>query len=167
MALNVELKKIGGVHCFQFSGHIDEVSVFPEIPSDIGKVVIDLEKVAAINSVGIRSWLQWFDGFQGATFTFKNCPVPIIMQMNMVEGFLPSGSKVESFFVPYFCEDCDKEFQEKFILDRDVFVENGAYRLASDYHVQCSKGCSPELDTNEAKYFRFLTKLTEDKTSAA
>lgn len=166
MALTVEQKTLGGVHTFALSGSVDEESVFPNAAEIQGKVVMDFDKITSINSVGIRSWLQWFAQFSGAHFTFKNCPVALVMQMNMVEGFLPENTKVESFYVPFYCESCDKEFREKFIFGRDVFVEDGAFRLASENHVQCSSGCTPELDTNEAKYFRFLLKANTQADAA-
>ena len=152
-----EIKKEGVVH-LHFSGHIDENSTFPIFNSLKGKVEIDLKDIKSINSVGIRAWIKWFSSFQGVNFVFLNCPKSIVMQMNMVEGFLPDHSSIESINVPFYCEDCDKEIEVLFSVGNEIIVEDGKVQLHYDKNSVCPKGCDPELDVNESKYFKFLLK---------
>lgn len=166
MSFEAKQESKDGKVYFSFSGYIDEEAQFPD-NSDISRtVVIDLENVKAINSVGIRSWLQWFQSFEGAEFTFLNCPKSVVMQMNMVEGFLPSNSFVHSFKVPYYCESCDEEVDALFHFGKEVRVDGGSIHIDFNSSSLCSDGGSAELDASESKYFRFLLKM-DGKSAAA
>ena len=157
--------KDGKVH-FGFNGYIDEEAQFPSVEGVSGSVVIDLEGVKAINSVGIRSWLQWFQSFSGTEFTFLNCPKSVVMQMYMVEGFLPENSFVQSFKVPYYCESCDEEVDALFHFGKEVKLDGGSVKIDFDSSSICSDGSSAELDANESKYFRFLLKMNVKPAAA-
>src|SRR5512135_2248555 len=101
----------GGVLTVSFSGDVDEDAVFSNLSLDGAKqVVLDLEGISAINSCGIREWIKWVKAAPADTkFVYRKCPKIIVDQINMVAGFLPDGSSVESFFVPYFNENSGKE----------------------------------------------------------
>ena len=77
------------------------------------------------------------------------------MQMNMVEGFIPKGSFVQSFAVPYYCEDCDTESRQT-MTSKDLTYSDGVVTFNSA-PPKCAKGCELELDANEKKYFKFLS----------
>lgn len=134
-----------------FEGVFDEDVVFkPLKPSS--QVALQLEKVEAINSCGIREWITWMQSMSDRTvIELHKCPKIIVDQINMVEGFLPKNGKVMSFFVPYFCED---EGEEKSILFKlgEHFTENSVN--APDQLVLDGK--SFELDVIAAKYFKFI-----------
>jgi anti-anti-sigma regulatory factor len=164
MAFRVEIEKNGEKATIVMSGSIDEDTHLPKIDlSGIdSRIAVDLENVTHINSVGIRSWLEWFKTL-GANkkFFFQRCPRSVVMQMNMVDGFLPPSSMVESFYVPFFCESCNQEILRLFKLGKDVVKNSdGTYEINFDHNGICKSGeCEIVLDAHEAKYFRFLSLL--------
>lgn len=145
-----------------FVGDIDEDTVFPEFETkDLKLLVFDLEEVKSINSVGIRDWINWRKKFpQGLQFYYKNCPKVIVDQFNILEGFLPAKSVIESFYVPYYCESCDLRHIEKFI-NESHFVRKTAdhpFKIL-EKEIPCSRcGEILSVDVIESKYFRFLEK---------
>lgn len=160
-----KVEKNGKVY-FRLVGHIDEDASFPVFNSLSGNVYIDLKDVKSINSVGIRSWIKWFSSFQGVHFIFQSCPKAIVMQMNMVDGFLPQNSQIESIDVPFYCEKCDKELDVHFYVGTEIKIENGQVKLDYDKKSICSESCHPELDVNEKKYFKFLLKTSASSQAA-
>lgn len=147
-----------GKPLLKFVGQVDEEAVFPTF-NDLGtEVFIDLSGVTAINSIGIRSWIQWFSQYGSIHFTFINCPKALVMQMNMVEGFLPEKAEVQSMQVPFFCESCDEERELMFEVGREIIVNGDNVTLKYDKTKVCKPDCETELDVSEAKFFRFLTQ---------
>ena len=150
-----------------FEGSIDEDVVFPPVAAGANAAIrIDLQAVKSINSVGIREWLNWIRPLSdaGAKITLARCPKAFVFQLNMVEGFLPKGGVVESFYVPFFCEKCDKESAALFTVGKEATA--GAAGPAINFDPKaaklCSTGapdCNTEMDASEAKYFQFLKKV--------
>lgn len=160
MSFEIKKSQSDGKTVFSFFGQIDEEAKFPVVSDVSGEVVIDLDGVKAINSVGIRTWLQWFKSFGDCHYTFLKCPKSVVMQMNMVEGFLPDNSYVQSFYVPYYCESCDEEIAQLFNVGQEITVGNGGFNITFDSTKICSDGTAAELDANETKYFKFLLKMS-------
>ncbi len=154
MGFAIEKKPEGARMVLELKGNIDEDANFA--PPDIagaGVVVLDLEGVSAINSVGIREWIKWVKALPGSTqLSVRKCPKIIVDQINMVAGFLPANAKVESFYVPYYS---DSSGSEKMIL-----FENGKEFKEGEIHappdVKDDAGELMEMDVIEAKYFKFL-----------
>lgn len=146
-------KKQGDVIHIDLQGNIDEDSVFPQLGVS-SKLVIDFNDVRAINSCGIREWIKWITPLASvAAIVYQRCPKIIVDQMNMVDGFLPRGSKVNSFYVPYYCEDSDKEKLILFSRDKDFSDD----RITPPHNVVDEQtGDAMEIDVIEAKYFKFL-----------
>lgn len=165
MSFEVKNDQFNGKPCYVFVGQIDEEAIFPEISEMGTEVVIDLGKVTSINSVGIRSWIMWFGNFADTKFTFMNCPKALVMQMNMVEGFLPAKCEVISLEVPFFCEECDKEIDVLFHVGKEIIVEGEQVKLNYDKSKICPDGCDPELDVSETKFFRFLLDKIGDQAA--
>jgi len=137
-----------------FNGVIDEDVDFGQIPVNKKEsYLFDFNGVRAINSCGIREWVKFTEQFDPATtLIYENCTQIIIEQINMVAGFFRKGSKVASFYAPYFCEECDDE--------RKVLVNGSQIEGTSAPEVKCPD-CSKcmEFDALEDQYFRFL-KMT-------
>lgn len=144
----------------QISGDLDESADFSSLEFiQAGVWVVDLEHVERINSMGLRKWIFWTRGLNQAQLVFKNCPPAVVHQMNILQGFLPARSVVESFYVPYHCPHCNYESRQ-LAQRRQDFVEGTADRPS---HValsstrtcpQCHK--EMEWDLVEKLYFRFL-----------
>jgi hypothetical protein len=157
-------KEENGALKLAFSGPIDEDADFPEVaPGKYQGVEVDLNAVTAINSVGIREWLEWIKTFSEQTpLKLMRCPKAIVFQFNMVEGFLPAKANVGSFYVPFFCEACDQEENLLFSIGKEVTAGSGSFKIMFDpaAGAKC-KDCGKvmDMDVTEAKYFQFLKKI--------
>ncbi|MES2857314.1 MAG: hypothetical protein V4692_15700 [Bdellovibrionota bacterium] len=146
------------------AGTIDEDVTFPKVEDGPQtKIVIDLKDIKTINSVGIREWLNWIKPLtEKFEIVLENCPKAMVFQFNMVEGFLPPKAKVTSFFVPFYCESCDREDNVLFTVGKEVSGSNGQVKIDFDLPKAnlCGKGepCEVEMDVTEAKYFQFLKR---------
>ena len=96
----------------KLAGVIDEdnelTSLTDKIPS--GTAVIDLGEIERINSCGVRDWVNWLNKLEnnGTRSVLVECSPAIVAQINLVNNFTGSGV-VKSFYVPYFCPECDEE----------------------------------------------------------
>jgi len=147
-----------------FEGVIDEEAKLPGLPSQpVKSVYLQLQAVKSINSVGIREWLNWIKPMaERFRIVLVNAPKALVLQMNMVEGFVPKGALVHSFYVPYFCESCDREENVLFTVGQEITAAAGSYIVKFDPKVAglCEKGdCQMEMDASESKYFQFLKRL--------
>ncbi len=145
----------------QIDGSMDEYSDYTAIETQFtDEVVFDFNNVEHINSTGIKHWVQWVsvivDKNPNLKFCFVNCPKPIVDQINMVDGFLPPGSVVKSFKVPYFCEVCDKDVTRTFVLGREYSFDEGRLILNIPDNTCDRSDCEMEPDVVEQKYFKFL-----------
>jgi hypothetical protein len=150
-----------------FEGTIDEDVVFPPVDASKFKtIVLDLKNVKSINSVGIREWLNWIRPLaEKSDFVLENCPKAVVFQFNMVEGFLPPRSTVSSFYVPFYCEKCDKEDSVLFNVGKEIKAAGGKVEIAFDVKTAAicedkanAANCEMEMDVTEAKYFQFLKR---------
>jgi hypothetical protein len=147
----------------QFSGTIDEDVEFPAVEAGkYGTIVLDLKSVKAINSVGIREWLNWIRPLaEKSKFVLENCPKAMVFQFNMVEGFLPPSASVASFFVPFYSESADQEENVLFKVGQEVTVEGGNLSIKYDAKAAKLGGVDDmEMDVTEGKYFQFLKRAT-------
>jgi hypothetical protein len=147
---------------YSFVGPIDESVQFPAVTSAGGELVIDLNDVTYINSIGIKTWIQWITPVaETAKIELRRCPKSIIFQINMVKNFLPDNGRVSSFYLPLFCEECDREGAALLQVDRDIQVEGENVKVTADLKAAmgCDKPtCQVEVDVIEKKYFRFVQR---------
>ena len=140
------------------AGTVDEDSAnaFPNIGdfAGTGNLKVDVGSLEAINSCGIREWVIWVKSFPGEmNVVYYNCPRIFVEQLNMIEGLIPANGKVESFFVPYYCDDSDHITNKLLVKGQDY---NGA-EIEIEEFIKCEKsGGEAELDIIESKYLKFL-----------
>jgi len=139
------------------SGKIDEDA---NLESAIGSiennfVTIDLSKIVALNSYGVRVWINAFTKFSDREFLFRKVPSVIINQINMISNFLPKNSRIESYYAPYYCEECDVE--------EDVlyYTDEGPFSIKEEICKKC--GSELEFDELEDEYFLFLNNIKKVK----
>lgn len=96
----------------KLSGVIDEDNELADLSDKIppGTGVIDLGEVERINSCGVRDWVNWLSKVEGSStkVVLVECSPAIVAQINLVNNFTGNGI-VKSFYVPYFCPECDEE----------------------------------------------------------
>lgn len=102
----------GDVSFVKLGGVIDEDNELAELVEKIpvGTAVIDLGEIERINSCGVRDWVNWLSKLEthGTRSVLVECSPAIVAQINLVNNFTGSGV-VKSFYVPYFCPECDEE----------------------------------------------------------
>jgi len=102
----------GDMSFVKLGGVIDEdnelADLVDKIPS--GTAVIDLGEIERINSCGVRDWVNWLSKLEnnGTRSVLVECSPAIVAQINLVNNFTGNGV-VKSFYVPYFCPECDEE----------------------------------------------------------
>ncbi|HUH04835.1 MAG TPA: hypothetical protein VML75_22715, partial [Kofleriaceae bacterium] len=96
----------------KLSGVIDEDNELTDLVDKIpaGTAVIDLGEVERINSCGVRDWVNWLTKIESNSgdVVLVECSPAIVAQINLVNNFTGNGV-VKSFYVPYFCPECDEE----------------------------------------------------------
>lgn len=106
----------GSSYELTLSGTINESSELriDGLPSG-RSVVIDAGGIARINSMGIRNWTNFISAvcLISTSVVIKRLPPRLVAQANMVKNFLDHAT-VESFYVPYCCEECGHECLELF-----------------------------------------------------
>jgi anti-anti-sigma regulatory factor len=154
MAFAIDKKAEGTNLVLAVKGNVDEDANFA--PQDLGAatgVVLDLEGVTGINSVGIREWIKWVKTMPSSVkLSVRKVPKIVVDQINMVSGFLPPGTTVESFFVPYYS---DASGSEKMVLFENGKEYSGS-ELKAPAEIKDDSGEVMEMDVIEAKYFKFL-----------
>src|SRR5436190_8794698 len=96
----------------KLTGVIDEDNELGDLVDKIppGTAVIDLGEIERINSCGVRDWVNWLSKLEqnGTRSVLVECSPAIVAQINLVNNFTGNGV-VKSFYVPYFCPECDEE----------------------------------------------------------
>ena len=102
----------GDVSYVKLGGVIDEDNELNDLVDKIpaGTAVIDLGEIERINSCGVRDWVNWLSKLEsnGTRSILVECSPAIVAQINLVNNFTGNGV-VKSFYVPYFCPECDEE----------------------------------------------------------
>jgi anti-anti-sigma regulatory factor len=117
-----------------------------------GSLVVNCKGVTRINSVGVKTWMKYFQGLKaaGVEIKFVECSYPIIEQLNMISNFA-CGGEVESILLPYSCVTCQNEF---------VATCTTAQLRATGLQppaARCEKpDCGAQFDDDPEEYFYFL-----------
>jgi len=110
--LRATVESEGDTSVVKLVGFLDEENKLKRLVEKIpaGTAMIDLAGVERINSLGIRDWVNWMAALEanGTRPVLVSCSPAIVAQINLVNNFTGSGV-VKSFYVPYFCPECDEE----------------------------------------------------------
>lgn len=137
----------------ELAGAIEEnVNLEQLIGPVAGELQVNCKGVTRINSVGVKTWMKYFQGLktQSIKVKFLECSYPIIEQLNMISNFA-CGGDVVSILLPYSCFKCQNEF---------VATCTTADLRASGLQVpaaRCEKpDCGAQFDDDPEEYFYFL-----------
>ncbi len=133
---------------------------FPQPSQSPGaSYLIDVQELAAINSIGIRSFMNWMRELSEIPLTFLNCPRFFVDQVNMVADFLPCHARVQSFYVPFYSESTESE---RMVLYRSgiEFVRSSGGKIILNHptNIVDTSGLPMELDVIGDRFFKFLEK---------
>ncbi len=141
---------------WMLSGSIDETSQLGELLSRArnGRLVLDLDGVQFINSLGVRDWirLQTEAIKQQLAIDLIRVSEPIIHQLNMIIA-TRGNSHVASFYAPYACDACGCE--ESLLIDADAHAASLAQLVPP---AQTCPECAAQMAFNDfpERYFSFL-----------
>lgn len=159
--IKVDVSKEGPDITISLKGTINEDAKFvPLEGEDSKRLIFDLEQIALINSCGLRNWVQWMaKESPHSQVVYKKCPKQLVDQINILEGFMPRGAIMESFYVPYYCESCG--FEENFLAKRGTDYKEGSADSPEELTIPLVKTCPKcearlEADIVPDKYFKFL-----------
>ncbi|MCB0384922.1 MAG: hypothetical protein KDD43_05985 [Bdellovibrionales bacterium] len=158
----VELKKSSPTHTVAvINGSIgQECDLFDAEVANLTDLTLDFENMTFINSVGVKSWLDWIKALpENLTVHFVNCTPLIVNQLNQVIGFIPPKGIIESFFIPYICDECGNEDRvlAKKDVDFDWPAQSKPPRISAPNSITCSNCRSQmEMDMLPSKFFAFL-----------
>lgn len=139
-------------------GWLDERATLPLLDEPIaGDLVLDLQGITLVNSLGVRNWIQWLQILRvELSVKLIHCSPAVVKQVNILQGFLNDRTKIESIFVPYFCENCGHE--ENLLVNIPKMGEPLDV-TAAPAKMKCSQcGMNMELDMIESEYFAFLRR---------
>jgi hypothetical protein len=133
----------------------DSELTFQHISAEIKdekKILFNFSQVKSINSLGVRAWVSFLRNIEEKSeILFEECTADVIMQINMIPSFLGKG-KVDSFYVNYVCEICNKE-EKKLIYTKDVPPKS-----IPPSPVCTAEDCGIQTEELEEEYFVFLTR---------
>ncbi len=151
-SIEIDVRPFEGGNELVLKGEINEDLLIEELISNNSKKIrINFENVEMINSCGVREWIKFVEAISndGAKVEYYNCPQIVVQQINMVTGFVPNQGSIETFYAPYFCEECENE--DKSLLKSSDLSGRTAPEL------KCSKcGAMSEIDAMEDVYLNFI-----------
>ena len=134
------------------AGMIDEDTTFDEIMKLGSPLIFNFKGITAINSCGVRNWVNFLKAFGETNAAFEECPPIVVKQMNMIPSFT-AGAKITSVYVPYVCDNCDKESMA--LVDTSQFTK-GKFSVKEAIPCEACKEGEMELDGHPAQYFSFI-----------
>jgi CheY-like chemotaxis protein len=135
-----------------FREHTDFSRLRPRLH---GVVRFDLAWVRYLNSAGVKHWVNFLRSLQEVTdYRFLRASVAFVTQAAMVPEVLGQG-QVESFLVPYACDECDLE--EDRLLQLAALAGGGWPPAVPDFACPRCKG-DLVFDDLPQRYFAFLEK---------
>lgn len=132
-------------------GSIDEDAQFDSLLGEKGTLYIDFEGVTSINSLGVRSWVNFLKALGNRTIHYENCPPIVVRQLNRVPSFLGKAA-VDSVYVPYICDSCEKEV---LILISKNALEKSPVNIPGTFSCEACKNGEMEIDGRPEQYFAF------------
>lgn len=151
--INVTKEQKDGALIVRLAGSIEENVDFAKLVGATGpEVHVNCKAVQRINSVGVKAWIQYFQGLVsgGTKIKFQECSTAIVEQINLISNFT-CGGEVESIYVPFSCESCKSELVGLF---KTEAIKKLNFNLPP---LKCSK-CSgnAQFDDIPEEYFGFL-----------
>lgn len=140
------------------AGILEVIDIPLEDMSRLNRLRVDMDDVKGITSSGVRNMALWLQNLKrthsSLAIQLENVPFVVARQICLVRSFFNDVTKIESVYVPYYCEPCDEEEQ---ILIHSNEVRPGSadqFLLKAPLCAKC--GGSTEIDVLPGEYFRLL-----------
>ena len=138
-----------------FDGSLTEdsaQSLMPLLSNSGENFIFNFRGIDYVNSQGVKNWINFLRAFEvGRNIVFEECPVYIVVQINMIKRFKGSAV-INSFFSDFNCESCDHE--QSVLFDARQGYEN---LVEAAEAVRCERcNSAMELEGSIDFYFDFL-----------
>ncbi len=141
----------GNTSFVEITGAIDERAQFTEVKL-AEKMVINLEGVNFINSIGTRAWCLWLQRFRAPLkITMVRCPVIMVKSFSSVKSFLTDRCTIESFYIPFYSDNTGE--RKDFLAVRGTHFGDADMQLPE---IKDSKGEIMDMDVVPELYFSFI-----------
>lgn len=124
-----------------------------QLGAKLGKqVVFNFKQVSAINSLGVRAWVNFIRVVAAErTLVFEECSPEIVNQINMIPNF-KANAQIRSVYGTFFCGSCSHQQNELFEAGKTL-PKGGDIKLPP---VKCQKcGSAMEFEEVEDAFFAF------------
>jgi len=153
-SLQARVEERSGGTWVALTGNIDESANLAPLVDIPGPLVVDLGEMDRINSIGVRTWMNFVKAREtaGAALAIERCSPMMVGQITMITRFMGAQPHVKSLLVPYFCKKCEREHAEA------LTAEPGAHVSPT---VPCL-GCGGHMELEELAetYDEALRRLT-------
>lgn len=161
MAFKVLIEQLPDQIIATFSGSMTEAIYMPEWPEHNQEttVIIDLENLTAINSLGVSKLISWLKEIRTKSLFFRNCPPFYIYQVNMIPDMIPDFAIIDSCYVIYYNGESGKE--------KRVHFRRGVHYVRwSEKNIQIEEPTQGEgkieqgfvIDVEPRSFFKFASK---------
>lgn len=136
------------------TGELREDSLLPELPDTGGKIIINLDLVTGLNSVGTRLWCRWIADASSKfpEVIIEEAPMLFVKAFGQIQGAITKNCKVASLKVPYY-SDALGENKNVTVKLGEHYSYDGPFKLPE---VKDSLGQPMDVDVIEDAYFSFL-----------
>lgn len=123
--------------------------------TESGEIILDLSKVQRANSSGLLQWLRMTKRLK-LPLCYKNSPVWLVEQFNMIDEFFDGQVRVESIFAHFYCPETDSSETHLLTLGKDIPILD-QYKT---FHASATStdGKTLEPDFDERSYFHFIAR---------
>lgn len=157
MGISIQIVQKNGWDNVNYAGPIDadaEVHLTQLLPKLGKQIVFNFKNVTAVNSCGVRSWINFMRELQKdqRSIVFDECTGEIVMQINMIPSF-KGNANIRSVYGSFACEGCGHEEDILFEAGKNLPKSPDAGLAA----VKCKAcGAEMELEEMEEEFFAFL-----------
>lgn len=161
--LRQDVRRLQDVTVVALSGKLSEGFAGAELGRRlVGDVVFDLHGLERVTSFGVRSWLNMMQAMDADRLWFARCSEAVVNQMTMIRSFTGHG-QVVSFFAPYACSGCGREFGALY----DAVADRAAIDANEPVAVRCpSCGVAAAFDDDPWSYFGIGQQLATEVPEA-
>lgn len=161
--IEVEQESRDGVCVVRLSGTLD-LSLGDQqiLPEEAQQIIFDFDGIRRVTSFGILMWTRALEELSASYLAMWRCRPCIVQQLNVVADFA-GRCEVLSVYLPYVCEDCDKEFDVLWDLS-----QRHAAALKCELGTElCPKCRKPAVfDDIPANYFAFAKRIAAPAPAA-
>lgn len=141
-------------------GDLTAPHAFPlKVTKDHRSITFEMDGFTRMNSIGVRQWDQWMAALRAANpklvIKLVNIPYFFVELFNVIHEFVPRPYVVNSFYLQYYCDSCEKP------VDVLVSGQSGAFpKSVKDLPAMNCDVCQSQLqmDFVSDRIFFFLEK---------